>query len=203
MKHLLALFLLLPVLLTGCGTPANPENTLPTGDYLMIPVNPDSLYSVFPRFWNDLEGSYLLQMKEDGEPIVIAINKSNTDPHNGFVMNTSDGDQVTVYRENGRYSFEKTMTKTKSCYAESDELLWEMTVTATFRYDGTDAECTAVTGEVYIAATGSWYVLSETPEAIGNTASYTVELGRSALGVTTSSGSYTITVTCDKDGNLA
>lgn len=202
MKKLISLILLLSLLLAGCGSPAENEETVPTGDYLLIPVNPDTLYCDLPGYWNLPNGAYLVRLKDDGEPTVVVIAKGDSNTDTSHVMNTSDGSQVVFYKENGRYSFEKTMTKTKSCYSDSDELLWEMTITATFRYDGTSAECTEVSGEVYIAATGSWYVISENPETNGNTGSYTVELGRSALGVTTSTASYTITVSCDKEGNI-
>ena len=202
MKKLISILTLLALCLgcTGCGKPAETENTVPTGDYLMIPVNLDTIYCDLPGYWPFPESSYLVRLEGDGEPVVIAVGGGQT--NNGNVFYTSDGNQVVFYKEDGRYRFEKTTTKTKSCYSEDDQLLWEMTITATFLYDGNSAECTEVSGEVYIAATGSWYVISEKPKASGNTASYTVELGRSALGVTTSSSSYTITISCDKDGTL-
>lgn len=203
MKKLISILTLLALCLgcAGCGSPAEAESTVPTGEYLMIPVNPDTVYCDLPGYWPLPESAYLVRLEGDGEPIVIAVGGGQTNL--GNVFQTSDGNQVVFYKEDGRYRFEKTTTKTKSCYSEDDELLWEMTITATFLYDGTGAECTDVSGEVYIAATGSWYVISETPEASGNTASYTVDFGRSALGVTTSSNSYTITVSCDAKGNLS
>ena len=210
MKRLVSCILILSMglCITACGgqAPALEETspTLPEGDYLMIPLNPDAIYAIESGHTNIPEGAYLTVVSPSGEKYAILLRAKGEDPGtSGTLMNTSSGDKVLMFKEDGHYSFAKTTTKTRSCYSEDDQLLWEMTVTATFLYDGTGVECTEVSGEVYIAATGSWYVISEKPEAAGNTASYTVEFGRSALGVTTSSSSYTVTVSCDEQGNLS
>ena len=49
----------------------------------------------------------------------------------------------------------------------------------------------------------SWYVVSRTASRSGNTATANLTMGRRALGVTVSTSNYTITLSCDKSGNLS
>lgn len=206
MKKMISVLTILAIALCCCScgsqTAKAEEKTVPPGSYVMIPVDPDAIYSAFPRYLATSQDAYLTVVDDSGQMGLVAICTKDDYKDNRIVMKTLDGHEVVVHVDNGNYSFEKTVTKTRSCYAEDDTLLWEMTLTATFLYDLHSVSCTDVSGEVYVAATNSWYVISETPSSEGNTASYTVEFGRSALGVTTSSSSYTITVSCDKDGKL-
>ena len=206
MKKIFSLLTVLALILccTACGsqTMETTESTIPEGSYIMIPVNPDSVYSSFPVYQSFPESAYVTDIDGTGNLQLVAVCTRDPEADNRIVMNTLDGHKAVVHIDDGHYSFEKTISKTRSCYAEDDTLLWEITVTATFLYDLQSVKCTDVTGEVYVAAENSWYVISETPVSEGNTASYTVEFGRSALGVTTSSSCYTITVSCDENGKL-
>ena len=210
MKRLICYILILALGLycTACGVPDSPAAettpTLPEGDYLMVPLNPKAVKDIQSGYAFIPEGSYITAVSPSGEKYYISLVAKGEDYSNdGILMNTSNGDKVYMFHEDGHYSFVKTMTKARSCYSEDDQLLWEMTITASFRYDGKTVSCTEVSGHVYVAATGSWYVISETPESEGNTATYTVEFGRTTLGITTSTAAYTLTLTCDEHGNLS
>ena len=207
MKRRISCILVLALVLccAACGnqTPGETTPALPEGDYLMIPIDPSALHAIESGNAFIPEGTYITAVSPSGEKYYISLVAKGEDHSNGgILMNTSNGDKVYMFHEDGHYSFVKTMTKARSCYSEDDQLLWEMTITASFRYDGQTVSCTEVTGNVYVAATGSWYVISETPEFDGNIATYTVEFGRTTLGITTSTAAYTLTLTCDEHGNL-
>jgi len=208
MKRRISCILVLALVLccAACGDQALDETTpaMPEGEYLMIPMDPAVLHDIESGHAFIPEGAYITAVSPSGEKYCISLIAKGEDHSNGgILMNTSSGDKVYMFHEDGHYSFVKTMTKSRSCYSEDDQLLWEMTITASFRYDGKTVSCTEVKGHVHVAATGRWYVISETPEFEGNTATYTVEFGRTTLGVTTSNASYTLALACDEHGNLS
>lgn len=79
---------------------------------------------------------------------------------------------------------------------------WTATLTASFTYNGASATCTTASCSVSISDS-SWYVVSRTASRSGNTATANLTMGRRALGVTVSTSNYTITLSCDKSGNLS
>lgn len=97
----------------------------------------------------------------------------------------------------------KTASKSDRYYNADDELEWLITVTGTFYYNGTTSECTYVDGTTTIVKTNLWTLKSETPASNGGTATYTVVFGRKILGVVVGTETHSVSLTCDKNGNLS
>lgn len=98
----------------------------------------------------------------------------------------------------------KTKTGSKSYqYSYADGTLgWKATHTATFTYNGTSATCTAASCSVTIYKNG-WYVSSKNTTRSGATSNTALTMGYRESGVTIQTRSCTISLSCDKNGNLS
>ena len=96
----------------------------------------------------------------------------------------------------------KTGTKVYNKRDASGALEWKATLTASFTYNGTSATCTSASCSVSIY-NSSWYTISYSAVRSGNTATAYLKMGYSALGSTPITYSYTITLSCDANGNLS
>lgn len=87
-------------------------------------------------------------------------------------------------------------------YDSNDNVEWEAKLNANFSYDGTTSVCTnaSCTVTVYDSV---WYEISNTTTRSGGTATTALTMGRKFLGITISKPEYTITLSCDKNGNLS
>lgn len=79
---------------------------------------------------------------------------------------------------------------------------WRAILTGTFTYDGTSATCAEANCEIYIYDT-AYYVVSKTAAKSGSTATASITIGRTVLGITVAKDSYSMTLTCDKNGTLS
>lgn len=96
-----------------------------------------------------------------------------------------------------------TVTKSKSyTYYTGDNAQWEFTLNGTFTYNGVTSTCTSSNCAVSIYDS-HWYLVSKSAGKSGNTATATATLGYKYLGITTSKGTYDLTLTCDKNGNVS
>lgn len=104
-----------------------------------------------------------------------------------------------THARNGNNTSSRT---TQSYYSPSGELCWTATLAATFHYTGSSATCTSAvcTTTIY---NSSWYEVSKTTTRSGGTATTNLTMGKSVLGIQTQTVSRTITLTCDKDGNIS
>lgn len=102
-----------------------------------------------------------------------------------------------------RASGQKTASKSDRYYDADGSLDWLITVTGTFTYNGTTSQCTYVDGTTSIVATNIYSLYSESPERSGGTATYTVVFSKHVLGIPFSKETYSVSLTCDKDGNLS
>ena len=96
----------------------------------------------------------------------------------------------------------KNHNKIQRYYNANNVLQWRIVLVATFTYDGTTVSCIAAgcNADVY---TNNWTVISESDYISGNTAYGYATLANTLLGVTVSERSYTLTLTCDKNGNVS
>lgn len=125
-----------------------------------------------------------------------------------------DGTQAkdVVYYEDGSYLVtviedvpsaraSNTRTKNKVCtwYNSDDTVAWEITLTATFTFDGTSATCdTAIcTASIYDR---TWYIISKTASKSGNVAYGNAVLGYKILGVVIDKRPINLTLTCSPTG---
>lgn len=110
--------------------------------------------------------------------------------------------EVTIIDAGSRASGTKSGQKVTN-YRDSDGVLqWQAVLSGTFTYTGSTATCTSASCSVTISDS-DWYVDSKTTTRSGNTATTQLTMGQKFVGVTINKHSYTITLTCDKDGNLS
>lgn len=86
--------------------------------------------------------------------------------------------------------------------AESGETRWRAILTGTFTYDGTSATCTEATVTTYVYA-DNWYEVSKSSVKSGDTATGSVTMGRTVLGITVAKETYNMTLTCSPNGTLS
>lgn len=108
---------------------------------------------------------------------------------------------ISVHETAFRVANTKTGTKTYSFFADDGTLEWQAVLKGTFTYNGTIATCTASSCTVTVYA-DNWYEISKTASKNGGTATATVTMGRTFLGITIAQNDYSMTLTCHKDGNL-
>lgn len=115
-----------------------------------------------------------------------------------------DGSYIEIIIEDisTRANNTKNGYKTYSFYDSQDNLEWQAKLSASFTYDGTTSNCTSASCTVTVYDS-KWYEVSNNTTRSGNTATTALTMGQKFLGVTISKPEYTITLTCDKDGNLS
>lgn len=146
--------------------------------------------------------------------LLFAIIMLNSFMIPAFAQNTRQ--ETIEYFEDGSYGvtiiitnfqlFSKanTITRTKEYrYKNSnDQVLWAATITATFTYNGTSATCTQVTKAHHIY-NDSWKLTASSASKSGATATGAFTFKHYVLGVPTKTINKTLTLTCDKTGNVS
>ena len=134
-------------------------------------------------------------------------------PISGFAVGTKD-ETVITYFEDGSYMIEsiqnyqtrssgtKTGAKEKVYYGSDGNACWKVVVTGTFSYTGSSVACTSSNCSVTIYKS-DWYTVSKSATKSGNTATASVTMGQKLLGITIDKVSTSVTLTCDKNGNLS
>ena len=87
-------------------------------------------------------------------------------------------------------------------YSASGTLEWTASLTATFSYTGSSARCTSVDNLSVRIFESGWSMVSKSSSKSGNTATGNITMRYSTL---TGTGNFPITLTlsCDKNGNLS
>ena len=95
-----------------------------------------------------------------------------------------------------------TGSKVTDHYSGDNVLVWKATLQATFTYDGSSARCTAVDNLSVRIFESGWSMASKSSSKSGNTATGNITMRYSGL---TGAGNFPITLTlsCDKNGNLS
>ena len=96
-----------------------------------------------------------------------------------------------------------TVTKTKkySYYDSSNNLCWYVTLSGTFTYNGTSANCSNASIAYHIYK-NSWSLTSANSSRSGATATGNFTFKNYVLGVPIQTVNKTLTLTCDKNGNI-
>ena len=124
------------------------------------------------------------------------------------VRGSAVGNQVqTFYFEevitNGaRASGSKSGSKPYTYYDSDGKTLWKATLTGSFTYNGSTATCTSSRVDVTIYDS-TWHTASKSSNKSGNTASASVTMEKRQLGITVTSKSVSMSLSCDKNGNLS
>ncbi len=115
-----------------------------------------------------------------------------------------DGSYLTTVITGGTSRASGSFTKTKifTYYKSNDTAVWDIALTASFIYTGISATCTSCSSKVTIYDS-NWYEISKSTSRDGGSAICNVEMGRKILGITVEKVPYTVTLTCDKDGNVS
>lgn len=113
----------------------------------------------------------------------------------GYIITTTQETET-------RATNSKTGTRVKSRYTSNDVLEWQIILRGVFTYTGTTSTCTA--SSIAVNIYDSNYVKkSSSSSKSGNTAKGSATISKKVLGVTVSTNTYNLTLSCDKDGNLS
>lgn len=92
--------------------------------------------------------------------------------------------------------------KEYSFFSASNVKLWTITLSASFSYNG--VSCTCMTADTSVTIYHSaWRVISSDTGYSGNTATTTVTMGIMVQGSFVPAPPYTVTLSCDANGNLS
>ena len=129
-----------------------------------------------------------------------------------FVFASPDETTDIEYFNDGSYSIitletismtKGTVSKSKSYkYYNSNSILqWKATLTASFSYNGSTASCTSASAS-YTIYKDSWSNTLSTASKSGATATGNFTFKHYVLGICTKTVNKTLTLTCDKNGNV-
>jgi len=96
----------------------------------------------------------------------------------------------------------KNASKTVTYKNEDGDSLWYAKVTANFYFDGKTSSCTSSSASAGTYVDG-WEILSKSSSRTGNTGSATVTAGCYMAGFLIKRVPITVTLSCDKNGNLS
>lgn len=136
--------------------------------------------------------------------IPIQAYASEEGTENDSIIYFEDGSSITVslVESSARASGTKTGRKTYTYKDANGVEQWVAVLTASFTYTGTSSTCTSASCTVTISDS-AWYEVSKTTTRSGNTATTELVMGEKFLGITFTKLSYTLTLTCDANGNLS
>lgn len=95
----------------------------------------------------------------------------------------------------------KTETKKGHYYDSNGAIVWTASITASFTYNGTTASCTTVSKSQTIY-NNSWKCTSSSCYKSGATATGDFTFKHYVLGIPNKTINRTLTLTCDKNGNI-
>ena len=118
-----------------------------------------------------------------------------------------DSFEITVIQHNDEYLL-RANSKTKSAskvrkYRDSNgTVLWSVTVTGTFTYNGSTSKCTASKVSA-ISNNSNWRIASKNSSRSGNTASATATANLYKGSKIIKTATKTVTLSCSKNGTLS
>ena len=101
-----------------------------------------------------------------------------------------------------RASGTKTGTVVREHRSEDNVLEWKVSMKATFTYDGSTSRCTSVNSPTVTIYDSTWSLDSKSCSKSGNTATGNITMAKKLL-LGSSKAPITLTLSCDKNGNLS
>lgn len=119
------------------------------------------------------------------------------------ILYYEDGSYITaeVFIGRTRASGSVSGSKTYTYYAGDGNTQWKATLSGSFTYSGSSAVCTSSSVDVTIYDS-SWYTISKSSSKSGHSASGFVTMGEKLGGLTVTRVPVSMSISCDKDGNL-
>ena len=128
--------------------------------------------------------------------------------------NAAEREQEIIRFEDGSYAVVETITsgarasgrisgsRPYTYYDSTGVAQWKVVLNGSFTYTGSSATCTSASCSVTIY-NSEWYTVSKNASKSGNTASANATMGESSGGVLVNRVSASLTLRCDKNGNLS
>lgn len=115
---------------------------------------------------------------------------------NGYYIETVIEDVPTIYATN-------TITKTKTAYVKHDDntVLCSLSITATFKYDGSTSSCTSCSHSS-TAPGSTWSVKNASSSRSGNSATATATAVHD-FGIYTAEYPMSVKITCSANGTIS
>lgn len=115
---------------------------------------------------------------------------------------------VTVYYENPVLTrgtiYNKSCGRILTFYDNNGNKMWDVEFNTTFKVnEGVSATCTAASFSAPRIYDSSWRYITNTTSKNGNKGSGTITMKKYFMGLPVRTETPTITVTCDKNGNLS
>lgn len=105
--------------------------------------------------------------------------------------------------DSGMIGRSSTSGKKESVYYNAfGEKQWSMKLTGTFTYNGVTSACTAASVS-YTIYNSAWQYQSKSASANGNAANGSLTMIKKLLGITVQTETKSLTIVCDKNGNLS
>lgn len=120
---------------------------------------------------------------------------------NGYYIETVIKDVSSYENFVSVLSTTHTVTKTKTTYMKnsSGSILWSVSITATFKYDGSSSKCTACSHKTSVSSS-VWSIKSSSSSKSGNTATAKVIAVHTDSTGTSSSVTKSVTIKCSASG---
>ena len=116
----------------------------------------------------------------------------------------SDGSfyETITYVNNEMTRGSRTSSKITTFYNGDKKAMWYVKVTATFTYNGSTSKCTSATAdaESYV---NTWRIDRKSASRGGNSATATATAQRLVAGTVVETVTKSVTLSCDKNGNLS
>ena len=128
--------------------------------------------------------------------------------------NAAENQKETIYFDDGSYMTVEINTirtrasgsvsgsKPYTYYGSDGVAKWKATLSGSFTYNGSSATCTSSSVDVTIYDS-TWHTDSKSASKSGNTATASVTMKKTQLGITVKTVPISLSMSCDKDGNLS
>lgn len=108
---------------------------------------------------------------------------------------------IVIEESRTRATYSKTGSKHYTYYSSENVAQWKVTLTGTYTYNGSTSSCTAASASATIYKS-TWSVASKSATRSGSTATGNFVIKLSLLLGQSTNVPVTLTLACDKNGNL-